>query len=205
MLHCYLIYGTGHLSTVMLAPIRPETRDPSRTTLWQARIVCLSAFGPYVTGSARTEQIVVFGMFALILIFGWPRIAAARSVPPLPFLTVWLCLYTFMLIATVYRPFDPGFYGAQPVSHALSSLALPIALIVVTWYWTLHAEAVALIRAVAPLIASAMCVNALIEVAQVSAGEAAVINVLPRFWSVPGPADLCRFVRCTERPIHRHL
>ena len=174
------------MSAVMLAPIRPETRESSRSTLWQARIVCLAVFGPYVTGSARTEQIAVFGAIGLILIFGWPRIAAARSVAVLPFLTVWVGLYTFTLIATVQRPFDPGFYGAQPVSHALSALALPIGLIAVTWYWTLQAGEVALIRAVAPLITGAMCVNALIEVAQVSTGKAAVISVLPHFWSVSG-------------------
>ena len=162
--------------------------QPSRTTLWQARIVCLSVFGPYVTGSVRTEQIVVFGAFGLILIFGWFRIMSAGSVAPMPFLVAWAGLYAVMLTATVSRPFDPGFYGAQPVSHALSALALPIALIFVTWFWTLRAGAVALIRAVAPLISGAMCVNALIEVAQVSAGKAAVISMLPRFWSASGAA-----------------
>ena len=59
-----------------------ETRHPPRATLWWARIVCLSVFGPYVTGSARTEQIIVFASFAVILIVGWPQIANARSSRP---------------------------------------------------------------------------------------------------------------------------
>jgi hypothetical protein len=53
---------------------------------------------------------------------------------------------------------------------------------VVTWYWTLSADPVSLIRAVAPLIAAAMCVNTVIEIAQLSAGNAAVVSFLPRFW-----------------------
>jgi hypothetical protein len=165
-----------------------RTARCGRGTLWQARIVCLSAFGPYVTGSARTEQIAVFGLLALILISGWPRIVNAGTVPPVPFLVTWGGLYAVMLISTVWRPFDPGFYGAQPVSHSLSALALPGALMVITWYWSLRAGAVALIRAVAPLITGGMSVNTLIELAQVSAGKAAVSGLLPHFWSAPGQA-----------------
>ena len=81
-------------------------------------------FGPYVTGSARTEQIAVFASFAVILVTGWPRIAKTRSIPPAPFLVAWLGLDTVMLIGAVWRPFDLGFYGPQPVSHALAAYLL---------------------------------------------------------------------------------
>lgn len=95
-----------------------EVGQPPRATLWQARIVCLSVFGPYVTGSARTEQIVVFASFGLMLIFGWPKITTARSIPPMPFLVTWLGLDAIMLIGAVWRPFDPAFYGApRPLTH----------------------------------------------------------------------------------------
>jgi hypothetical protein len=50
-----------------------------RSDLWQARILCLSVFGPYVTGSARTEQIVLFGIFGWVMITGWPKMITARS------------------------------------------------------------------------------------------------------------------------------
>lgn len=157
----------------------------SRKTLWWARIVCLSAFGPYVTGSARTEQIVVFASLAVVLVTGWPRMIQA-SFGPTPFVVAWSGLYAVMLISTAWRPFDPGFYGSQPPSHALAAFALPLALMVITWHWTLRADAVSLIRAVAPLITVAMCVNTVIEVAQVSAGKAAVASFLPRFWDTAG-------------------
>ncbi len=149
--------------------------------MWWARIVCLSAFGPYVTGSARTEQIAVFASAMFILITGWPRMIRA-PLGPAPFLVGWSSLVAVMLISTVFRPFDPGFYGSQPVSHALSAMALPLALMVITWYWTLTADPVSLIRAVAPVAVAGMCVNAVVEIAQVSAGKAAVFGFLPRFW-----------------------
>jgi hypothetical protein len=148
--------------------------------LWWARIVCLSAFGPYVTGSARTEQIVVFASLLWILVTGWPRMARARF-GPAPFVLAWGGVCTVMLISTAFRPSDPAYLGSQPPSHALSAMALPIALMVITWYWTLSAEPVALVRAVAPLIVTAMCADAVIEFWQLSAGKAA-LGVLPRFW-----------------------
>ena len=152
----------------------------NRGTLWWARIVCLSAFGPYVTGSARTEQIAVFASLLFILVTGWRPMVNARF-GPAPFVLAWGGLCAVLLISTVWRPFDPEFYGAQPPSHALSAMLLPLALVLITWYWTLSAEPVLLIRAVAPLIVAAMCVNTVIELAQLSAGKAA-LGVLPRFW-----------------------
>jgi hypothetical protein len=153
----------------------------SQRTLWWARIVCLSAFGPYVTGGARTEQLAVFASAMFILITGLPRLIRA-PLGPTPFLVAWSGLVAAMLISTVFRPFDPGFYGSQPASHAVSAMALPLALMVVTWYWTLTVDPVTLIRAVAPVAVAGMCVNVVIEAAQVSAGKAAVFSFLPRFW-----------------------
>lgn len=159
---------------------------PPRGTLWWARIVCLSAFGPYVTGSARTEQIVVFASFAAILIVGWPRIVKARSCAPLPFLVGWTGLYMIMLIGTVWRPEDLGFYGAQPMSHGLSAMLLPVALMTLTWFWTLNAETADIMLAVAPLIVGAMVLNTGISLAQLATDKVAVFSFLPRFWDTPG-------------------
>jgi hypothetical protein len=159
----------------------------SRGTLWWARIVCLSAFGPYVTGTARTEQIAVFASALFVLVTGWPRMLRARF-SPAPFLLAWGALCAVMAVSTVFRPADPMFYGSQPPSHALSAMLMPLALIVVTWYWTLDTDPVSLIRAVTPLIAGAMCVNTAIELWQMAARKAAVVSFLPRFWDTAGLA-----------------
>lgn len=158
-----------------------------RRALWQARIVVLSVFGPYVTGSTRTEQIVVFSLALWVLATGWLRMLNARC-GPAPFLLTWAGVYAVMLIATFWRPFDPGFYGAQPASHALAALALPLAMMVLTWYWTLSAKPVVILRAAAPVVAVGMSVNAVLEIIQLAAGNATAIAVLPHFWDAPAVA-----------------
>jgi hypothetical protein len=80
------------------------------------------------------------------------------------------------------RPFDPGFYGGQPATHGLSYFLLPLAVIIVTWYWTLMVPATDLIVVVARVVSAAMSANAVIAVAQLSTGKAAVLEFLPRFW-----------------------
>lgn len=152
-----------------------------RTDLWQARVVSLAVFGPYVAGSARTEQIVVFGLFAWVMVTGWSRIAGRRC-GAAPFLAAWLGLYAIMLIATAFRPFDPEFYGSQPATHILAALLLPVALMTLTWYWTLRADSSALVLAVAPVAVLGMCANAILEIVQLAAGKPAVVSFLPRFW-----------------------
>jgi hypothetical protein len=165
-----------------MSEIDRARRSPPRADLWWARITCLSVFGPYVTGSARTEQVVVFVSFALILLVGWPRIMADRSFAPAPILAAWLGMYAVMLVGTVFRAPDPGFYGAQPASHALADCLLPVALMTLTWFWTLRTDAISLIRAVAPVAVVGMCANTAIEVFQLHASTAAVVGFLPRFW-----------------------
>jgi hypothetical protein len=178
--------GNTLLDLASPAAVRPFA---VRGDLWQARIVALSVFGPYVAGSARTEQIVVVGLLAWVVVTGWPRMMKVRC-GPAPFLLAWCGLYAVMLIATAFRPFDPAFYGPQPASHALAALALPVALMILTWYWTLRSEPVQLLRAAAPVIVAGMCANALLEMMQVTAGKAVVAGFLPHFWdasAVGGP------------------
>lgn len=101
---------------------------------------------------------------------------------PMPFLLAWGGVYAVMVTATFFRPLDPGSYGAQPVSHALAYLSLPLAMLLVTWYWSLSAEPTAVLRAAAPAVVAAMCANTVIEVIQLKAGNALAVGFLPRFW-----------------------
>ncbi len=161
-------------------PVRAVTGG-YRGTLWWSRITCLAAFGPYVSGHARTEQIVVFASCAWVLVTGWERILRARVLAQMPVMVLWAGTYAVMLIASISRPVDLGFYGAQPASHALSFMLLPLALMVVTWYWALSAPAAALIRAVTKVLVAAMIVNAVIAAAQFLTGKAAVVELPAAF------------------------
>jgi len=159
----------------------------SRAAIWQARIVALSVFGPYVAGSARTEQVVVFSLFLWVMVTCGPRMMAARC-GPTPFLLAWTGVFAVMLIATLSRPFDPAYLGSQPASHAMAALALPMALLVLTWYWTLSAEPAVVLRAAAPVVVAGMCVNTVLEVIQLSAGSVTAVGFLPHFWDAPAQA-----------------
>ena len=110
----------------------------------------------------------------------------ARSCPPLPFLIAWTGLFAVMLIGTVARPEDLGFHGALPGSHGLSACLLPIALMTITWYWTLRAEVAELIGAVAPITVGAMVLNTGISLAQLAADNVKAFGFLPRFWDTIG-------------------
>lgn len=133
-----------------------------------------------MAGSARTEQIIVFGLTAWVLVTGWPRIIKAPA-GPVPFLATWCGLYMVIVISTVFRPFDPGFYGSQPPSHVLAAYLIPVAVIALTWWWCLHAEPVTVLRAVAPIVVGGMCANAVVQWVQLAAGNAS-LGILPRFW-----------------------
>jgi hypothetical protein len=162
-----------------------EAVASSRATLWWARIVALSIFGPYITGSARTEQMTVFGSALLVLVFGWPLIVRARSYALFPFLVMWGGICAVMLVASLSRPASLAWYGSLPASHAVSFMALPLALMTVTWFWTLTARPADLVRAVGPVVVAAMCANAVVSLFQLASGNVAVVSFLPRFWDNP--------------------
>jgi hypothetical protein len=157
-------------------------RSRERLTCWWCAAVCLSAFGPYI-GGMRMEQVTVLASAAVILVIGWPRMMAARDVPsPWPLIILaGICCVT--LIGTVSRPFDPNFLGAQPVTHGLSYFVLPLALVVITWYWTLSASPSRLAVTAAKVTAAASAASGVIAVAQLVAGNVTVLGFLPQFWS----------------------
>src|ERR1035441_3279625 len=113
------------MSDTLTKRTTPATETVShRGTLQWARIVCLSAFGPYVTGNARAEYIVVFASLAVILVTGWQWVLNAPFGPG-PFLMAWGGLSAVILTATAWRAFAPGFYGSQPASHVLATYLMP--------------------------------------------------------------------------------
>jgi hypothetical protein len=96
-----------------------------------------------------------------------------------------------VLIATAFRPFDPGFYGSQSPSHVLAAYLLPVALMTLTWYWTLRESTGTLIWAIAPVIVTAMCADAVIEIAQLAVCNADVVGFLRHFWAAdPSPGSV---------------
>ncbi len=165
-----------------LAPPLAARKVPARerVTRGWAAAVTLSAFGPYI-GDGRLEQAVVFGSAAWVLVTGWPWMMRARA-PSLWPLILLAAIEGVIVIGTVSRPFDPKFLGSQPASHGLAYFPVPLALVIVTWYWTLTVPAAELVVIVARVIVAAMSVNAAIAFAQMASGNITVLSFLPRFW-----------------------
>jgi hypothetical protein len=150
--------------------------------LWAARIATLSVFGPYVAGSVRVEQVIVLAMLTAIAAAGWP-IMAQRPFHPFPVLLTWVGLCVVMAISTVWRAPDLGLYGSQSASHGFAAFVMPLAFMVVTWFWTLTADTADLIRDIARIIVTLMTVNSVIAVAQLASGKAQISSLLPHFWA----------------------
>jgi hypothetical protein len=152
------------------------------TRLWVI-IVTSSVFGPYVIGSIRTEQVMVLFSSMAVLIFGWRRMLASKSVPPMPILILWLELLVVISISTAWPPSDLGGYVQLPIANALGAFVLPIALMLLTWFWTLLVSTRDLINVISRTIVIAMLFNTLLSVFQLITGNVAVVAILPRFWS----------------------
>ncbi|MGH3217620.1 MAG: hypothetical protein ACRDPY_02635 [Streptosporangiaceae bacterium] len=128
-----------------------------------------------------TGQMVVFAWAVIVLITGWPLIITARWAPA-PALGLWTGICAIMLVATVWRPFDPAFYGMQSAIHALWWLIMPPLVMIITWYWTLRTPPERLIRAIADVTAAAMTANAVLALAQLAFSDVTLGGFLPRFW-----------------------
>jgi hypothetical protein len=159
-----------------------STHVRGRSALWSARIATLSVFGPYVAGSVRVEQVIVLAMVAGIAVAGWP-VMARRPFHPFPILLTWVGLCVVMAIGTAWRAPDLGGYGSQSASHGFAAFVMPLAFMVVTWFWTLTADTADLIRDIARIIVALMTVNSLIAVAQLVSGKAQISSLLPHFWA----------------------
>src|SRR5258708_26711176 len=71
----------------------------------------------------------------------------------------------------------------QPPSHGLADFLLPLALMTVTWFWTLLIPIRALVAVVAKVMVAAMIINTFISIYQLITHNATAISLLPRFWT----------------------
>lgn len=153
-----------------------------RRALWAAALVASSVFGPYVSGNLRLEQFVLIPVFAGVVVFGWPTLTVHR-ISPLPVLMTWLAIIGVVLIGTFWGTSALSPYGQQSIIHGLGAFATPVMLMTVTWFWTLRADTVSLVRLVAQIVCTAMTVNSIICIIQFAAKNARIFSFLPLFWS----------------------
>ena len=150
--------------------------------LWVV-VVASSVFGPYIIGNVRSEQIVVLLSVTAVLIVGWPHILAARSFAPMPVAVLWLVLLTVISLATIWPPSDLYGYSQSPIPNAYGAFILPVALMVVSWFWTLIISTRDIVTSIARTIIAGMVSNALLSLWQLMSNNVVVVGILPRFWA----------------------
>lgn len=135
-----------------------------------------AAFGPYLAGSVRTEQLAVYGLAAVVLPLAWVRIRAGvgwRLLAP------WLGLVAVAALGVVFpsnlfAPWEPGNAIA-----GFDNLLLPVAVMLLVWGVVTPASAPDLLRSVAKVVVWLTACNAVLAVL-----NAAIVDLpfLKLFW-----------------------
>ena len=131
-------------------------------------LVAASAFGPFVAAGMRTDQLVVYGLAALLGVVGSMhiRVTAAQ-------LVVVALLVSFIVFAAIQALFNPGLRGSASIAM-LDNLVLPLAVCIVVLVLLSTVGRERLLRAVATVTVVGMCANALLTLTQVGGGSEAL-------------------------------
>lgn len=155
----------------------PEAQDSTFVPRALVAALCLSAFGPYLIGGLRVEQIVVYGLAAVIVPFAFPffRAISLRLVIP------WALFVTVSVIAvvspvTANLPWERGSLIASA-----DNLLLPLAVLLMLSCVVRPSAATASLRTAGVIIVWGSVLNAIISVIQSMTTQ---LNPLLRyFWS----------------------
>lgn len=148
-------------------------------------VVCalgIATFGPYLTGSIRTEQLAVYGLALAILIFTLPRM---RATGKMRFLAPWLLYIVVALIGvaiptvTATVPWAPG----DPLA-GIDNLASPLAVMLLIWTVVPAVNAEALLQTISRITATAMSLNGILAIISTRVD---ISGILRPFW---GAADI---------------
>lgn len=121
----------------------------------------LSLFGPYLVGGVRTDQVIIYGLAAVVIPLRLPFIHLGGA---LRFLLPWAALILFSLFGVVFpskanAPWDMGGRFA-----GLDNLLLPLAAMLTVWCVVTPASAEDLLRKVGKVIVWGLSLNAVIAI-----------------------------------------
>lgn len=159
---------------------RRHSGDAGESTLMPRALVaalCLSAFGPYLVGPLRVEQIVVYGLAAVIMPFAFPffRSITLRLVIPWT-LFVLLSLVAVVSPVTASLPWERGSLMASA-----DNLLLPLAVLLTLACMVRPSTATVALRTAGTIIVWGSALNAVISIIQSMTPS---LNPLLRyFWS----------------------
>lgn len=172
------------MTTTASAVHRDPVAKAHRSVRAWVYVVAASAFGPYVHGHIDAGQLAVAISALAVILVGCPRLHANH---PLPFWLIapWALLYIAILISTAFRPsaFNP--YGSQPSLDALGAYALPMALVLLAWFWKQFLSTRDLTLACAEVFVIGTTMNALMAIAELATGNVQSFSVIQQYWSLP--------------------
>lgn len=127
--------------------------------------LALSAFSPYLLGSVRAEQMVVYSLAVLTTVTRgalWPKVRPG----PLPF--VLLLSFPLLVSATglLGQPVSQGPFAPGSVLASLDNQLLPIGIILVVWGMGSSLDRSESLDIVSKVLMGAMALNALVAIGQ---------------------------------------
>ncbi len=148
-------------------------------------LVTVAAFGPYIVGSIRTEQVVAY--LSLLVVFWLTfRGRGARVLQPTPWpviVALGLPLVVAVLVWTLTATSGPGpgiTLDGSPLG-GLDNLLLPIAVILIVWQWLRWLDRNSIIRLVSIVTILALALNCALALLQMYG--LMPDGVLEKFWS----------------------
>lgn len=132
---------------------------PKRFPLFVVGFLTLAAFGPYVTGSIRTEQLAVYGVTAILLPLTFVLIR-----PYLPLLLAWVGLIVVALLGLIPPTAHSSIHPPASMSSGIDNLVLPLAVMLLLWSVVPVAAAGPALRVVAALTAWGAALNGVLSI-----------------------------------------
>lgn len=149
--------------------------------LWIA-IVTAGAFGPYLVGGVRTEQLAVYLSAVAVALFGWTRMRVRPDHGLVQVLLLWAALVAIAAVGAVWPPLNGTNYPAGNTVAGLDNYALPLAVIVIVGLWSQLTSTRVIATVIARVIVVAMMANSLISIIAMFIGSYAATPWVEEFW-----------------------
>lgn len=164
----------------------PRAAAPGRAQRVLMVTLAIATFGPYVAGSIRTEQIVVYGLLVLTLPFALPGLQTRGG---LRLLVPWTLYVLVASLSLLPGPAPIAPYPAGSLLAGFDNVLLPIAVMLLVWSLVPAERALDALRTFAAAIALCAGGNAVLAIVGIVVD---LSPVLRPFWTGDGTsvADL---------------
>lgn len=160
--------------------VDPSPGAPGRAQRVLMVVLALATFGPYVVGSIRTEQIVVYGLLVLTLPFALPRLQTRGG---LRLLVPWTLYVVVASLSLLPGPTPIAPYPAGSLLAGYDNVLLPIAIMLLIWSLVPAEHAQGALRTFSAAVAVCAGGNAVLAIVGIVVD---LSPVLRPFWTPDG-------------------